>query len=60
MPGSKVETSLTPCITWKEKIFFLKDKKEKDESYGRSEAELDTWTEYFCCSQHFSAHCLIW
>ena len=43
----RLKLVLTPCIIWKEKIFFLKDKKEKDESYGRSEAELDTWTEYF-------------
>lgn len=43
----RLKLVLTPCITWKGKIFFLRDKKEKDESHGRSEAELDIWTEYF-------------
>lgn len=47
--GSKVETSFDSLhhLERKDFFFFLKDKKEKDESYGRSEAELDTWTEYF-------------
>ena len=42
----RLKLVLTPYITWKEMI-FLSDKKEKDESHGRSEAELDIWTEYF-------------
>ena len=45
--GNKVETSFDSLHHLERKDFFLRDKKEKDESHGRSEAELDIWTEYF-------------
>lgn len=45
--GSKVETSFDSLHHLERNDFFLSDKKEKNESHGRSEAELDIWTEYF-------------